>query len=60
MPEGVVSNQLLVEDLAEAIANKLVVKMTTMQPQNRELPVDSNPEIAGSLPRTESLNYQTV
>ena len=35
LTDGVVSNQLLVDDLADAIASKLVVKMTTMQPVPR-------------------------
>ncbi len=41
LTEGVVGNRQLVDDLAEAIAEKMVVKMTTTQPIPERLRTDS-------------------
>ena len=63
LTEGVVGNRQLVDDLAEAIAEKMVVKMTTTQPIPERLRTDSErgqANWAGSsavecLPRTQEV-----
>ena len=61
LTDGVVGNRQLVDDLAEVIAEKMVVKMTTTQPTPEHIRTDSeraNAGWAGSsavecLPRTQ-------
>lgn len=63
LTEGVVGNKQLVDELAEAIAEKMVVKMTTSHPQSEGIstnPERGQPRWAGSsvvecLPRTQEV-----